>query len=113
MIKYFFVSAAALVMMTGLASAQTTSSETTTSTVSPAAEGSFRTTKSQMSIDGYGTQTDKSQTYTSGATGTNASSTTRVTAPDGSQSSTQRDEKSVSPSGDTTIMHSTTTSTKP
>jgi len=114
MFKTVCAGAVALAMMTGVALAQGMSSDTTTSTsstgtmVAPAV-GSYTSTKSQKSIDANGVQTDKSQTYTSGANGSKASTTTRTTEPDGSQTSTQRDERSVSPAGDTTTNRTTTT----
>jgi hypothetical protein len=116
MMKTLSVSAAALAMMTGVAFAQGMSSDTTTSsqtsqtttTVAPGV-GTYSSSKSQKSIDSNGVETDKSQSYTSGAGGSKASTTTRTIEPDGSQTRVQHDERTVSPAGDTTTNRSTTT----
>ena len=120
MMKTLCSGAAALAMMTGVALAQGVSSDTTTSTQStttttviPAAPATstYNSSKWQKSTDSNGVQTDKSQSYSSGANGSKATSTIRTTEPDGSQTSTQRDERTISPSGDTTTNKSTTTTT--
>jgi len=118
MMKSLLAGAAASAMMTGVALAQNMSSDTTISTqttttqVIPAPE-SFSSSRSQKSIDSYGTETETSQTYSNGANGSRATSDTQTIAPDGSQTSTLHDERSVSPGGDTTTRHTTTTTTAP
>src|SRR4051794_16882914 len=110
MTKYLLASAMALAMTAGTTFAQSTTSETTTSTQSTTVPvpGAYSSSKSQKTLDSSGTETDKSQTYSSGSNGTKATSTTRTTGPDGSQSDTSHVEQTVSPPGDTTTTRTTT-----
>jgi hypothetical protein len=107
--KFWLLSAAALVMVTGAALAQSTLSDTTTTTHTASPDATFKSSKTEKSIDKNGVEVEKSQAYTSGAGGTSASSNSRVTAPDGSQVNTSHDERTTSPSGDTTTTSHTTT----
>jgi hypothetical protein len=114
MMKYWFAGVATFALMTGAALAQSSSSDTTTSTQSTTvpAVGSYSSTKSQKTIDSNGTETDKSRSYTSGADGTKASSSSLTTTPDGSKLSTSHEERTAGPPTDiTTTNRSTTTTT--
>ena len=116
--KYLLVGAAAFALMAGSAFAQdstATDTTSTTSTVAPPA-GSYSSSRTQKSTDMYGAQTDKSQTYSSGANGTNASSSSETTAPDGSTISASHETRTatpvyVAPSGDTTTTTRSSTTT--
>jgi hypothetical protein len=115
MTRSWLAGVSAFAMMTGIAFAQgtsdtTISTQTTTSTPAPAV-GSFSSSKSQKTIDSTGTEIDKSQSYTSGSKGTDASSSTQTTAPDGSVLSASHLEHTASPGGDTTTTSHTTTTT--
>jgi hypothetical protein len=114
MTKYWLASTAALAMMSGVALAQTapfdsstTTQSTTTTTVAPLIPGTFSSSKTQQTIDGNGTETDKTQTFKSGSGGTDATSSMQTKAPDGSSVSTFHEE-GKSPAGDSS---STTTTT--
>ena len=74
MTKFWLAGVTAFALMTSAALAQSTSSDTTTSTMFTVAPivGTYSSSKSQKTIDGNGTETDKSQTYTSGSGGTDA-----------------------------------------
>ena len=111
MTKSLILGVAAFAMMTGVAFAQSTLSDTTITTHSTTApaDGSYKSNKTQKTIDSNGTEVVKSQTYTSGSTGTNASSTTQTTAPDGTTLNTSQDDRTVSPGGGTTTTSHTTT----
>ena len=99
MTKFWLIGLTAFAMMTGAALAQNLPSNTTTSTtiVAPPV-GTFSSTKSRT-IDSNGTQTDKSQTYTSGNGGTSSSTSTQTTTP------------YVAPYADTTTTTRSTTTT--
>jgi hypothetical protein len=72
MTRHWLASGAAFAMMTGVAFAQSSSSDTTTTPVPVV--GSFSTSKTQKIIDSNGTETSKSQSYSRGSDETNASS---------------------------------------
>ncbi len=119
--KYFLVGVTAFALTTGAALAQTTSETVTTTTIpaaptvvmpSPAAPGTYSTTKSQQTIDSTGTKVEKSQSYTTGVNGTAAATTVQTVAPDGTQRSTSHEEQTVSPRGETTTSRSVTTTTE-
>jgi hypothetical protein len=122
MTKYFIAGVSAFAMMTGVALAQGVSSDTTTTTTqtttSPSAPpaGSFSATKTQKTIDSTGTETDKTQTYSNGANGSNSKSSSVTTAPDGTLLNMHREERTVSPVGESTTTNymnkTTTTETK-
>jgi hypothetical protein len=114
MTRYWLAGAAALALMTGAVFAQGMSSDTKTSTTTTSsstapAAGSYSSTQTQRSIDSNGDATDKSQTYQSGASGSNASSSSRTTSPDGTQQNTYHEERSSSPSGGSTITKKSST----
>ena len=117
MTKSWLVGLTAFAMMSGVALAQsstsdvTTSTQTTTTTPVPLI-GSYSTTKTQKTIDSDGNQTDKSHTYTSGSNGTTSSTTKKTMTEDGSQTSTSHEEQTANPRGDTTSNYSTTTKTR-
>ena len=117
MIRNWLAGAAAFAMMTGVAFAQssstdsTTSSQSTTTSSSPAPAGSYSASKTQTTIDDNGTVTDRSQTLKNGIGGSEASSSLRTKTPDGSQASTRDEERTISPSGDTTTTAKTTSTT--
>lgn len=117
MTRHWLAGAAAFAMMTGVALAQSTSSDTTTSSQStttansPPVTGSYSASKTQKTIDANGAETDKSQTYKNGISGSSATSSTRTKAPDGSNESTYHEERTNSPAADTTTTSKTTTST--
>jgi hypothetical protein len=115
MTKYWLASAAVVAMMTGtaLAQSQSLSSETTVSTQTttvpaPPVVDSIHTTRTQNSIDSNGVETDKSQTYTSGSMGTDATASTTTMGPDGRPLITSKQERTVSPNGDSTATSQTT-----
>jgi hypothetical protein len=116
MMKYWLVGVSAFTMMTGVALAQgtlsdtTSSTQSTTTTIAPQV-GAYSATKSQKTIDSNGTETDRNQSYSSSAGGSRASSSSRTTGPNGSQTNMQRDERTVSPYGDSTTTNSTSTTT--
>jgi cytoskeletal protein RodZ len=115
MTKIFLSGVAALTMMSGFAFAQSTSTDTTISTQSTTMApvvNSYSSNKSQKTIESNGTETEKSQSYTSGASGTTSSSSTQTTAPDGSNLSSSHRERTVTPLGDTTTINRTTTTTE-
>ena len=81
MIKYWLAGTAVFALIAGAAEAQTVPSETKSSTLAPStppsAMDSVHTTKTEKTIDSHGNETDKRQTYTSGATGTASTATSR------------------------------------
>jgi hypothetical protein len=136
MTRYLLAGAAALALTTsaafapifaqGLYSGTTTSQTTTTTTTPPQvlavpvtpqvvptpiapAPGSYNASKTERTIEGNGAVVDHTQSYQSGAGGTAAKTTTHVTAPDGSQSSSWREEWTGAPSTTTTTKQTTTT----
>ena len=122
MTKYLLAGAAALVLTTGVVFAQglnsgATTSQTTTTTTLPApvlavpAPGGYNTTKTERTIEGNGTVVDHTQSYQSGLGGSAAKTTTHVTAPDGSQSNSWREEWTATPQTRTTTTRQTTTTT--
>ncbi|MEJ0068857.1 MAG: hypothetical protein WDO24_09165 [Pseudomonadota bacterium] len=94
MTKSWAIGLTAFAMMTGAALAQ--SSSTTTSTTVAPSVGVTSSTKSQ-STDSYGTQVDKSQTYSTGNGASTNSSSKTVTSP------------AIAPYSDTTTRSTTTT----
>ena len=114
MIKRFLASAAALAMMTGVACAQSTSSDSTMSTqttTSAPAVGTYNSRSTQQGTDINGNASVKSQTYHSGVNGTSATSNSRTTSPDGSLQSTTHEGQTASPDGSSAYDKSTTTTT--
>ena len=104
MTKPWLIGLTALVMMSGGAFAQnsSTSTQTTTSTAVPAV-GSHSATKSQTTIDSNGVKTDANQNYSTGASGSNASSSVRTSS---------HEERAAAPDGSTsTTSHSSTSTT--
>jgi hypothetical protein len=106
--------------MTGpaLAQSQSLSSETTVSTQTttvpaPPVVDTIRTTKTQNSVDSNGVETDKSQTFTSGSKGTDATASTQTIGPDGRPLITSRHERIVEPNGDTSTINQTTATIPP
>jgi hypothetical protein len=117
MTKHWLAGAAAFAMMTGVALAQSDSSDTRTSTQSntttnnPSAPGSYNASKVQKTTDGDGDKTVHSQTYKSNADGTSAASSTRTRTDDGSRESTSHEERTNAPVDDTTTTDKTSTTT--
>jgi hypothetical protein len=128
MTKYLLASTAALFMTTGAVFAQgvgATTSQTTTTTLpapmlavpGPLTPGPLapvpgsNTTKTEHTVEGDGTVVDHTQSYQSGLGGSAAKTTTHVTAPDGSQSNSWREEWTATPQTRTTTTRQTTTTT--
>ena len=114
MTRILLAGVAALALTTGVAFAQTTYSESTTSIQStvppapPSGEAIYKSKKS-TTIHRDGTEVEKKQTYSqSSSGGTRATSNSHVVTPNGSEVKTQ-DEKVVSPTGETTRSSTTTT----
>ena len=91
MSRYWLTSAAAFVMMSGVAMAQsgmpgsTTSTQSTTTTNTAPLSDSFSATKTKKTIESDGTEVDKSKSYKSDPSGSSTSSSMKVETPDGSQ----------------------------
>src|SRR5258708_22710404 len=114
MSRYGVTSAVAIAVMTGSAAAQivypgTTSQTTTTTTVpgyvAPAPiypapvvvapvnpPPGYAVSKTERTVQGNGTVIDQTQSYRNGPGGTSTMTTTRTVAPDGSQSTSWREE---------------------
>jgi hypothetical protein len=116
MTKHLLAGISAFAMMTGVALAQglppdtAISTQATTSTVAPVPPvvGSYSSSKTQKTIDSNGVETKKSQSYSSGANGTESSSTTRTVVPNGSQMNSYQ-VQTASPTGETVTTKRTTT----
>ena len=102
MTKYLLAGAAAFALMSGVAFAQSSTStqSTTTTNGAPVNEG-YSISKTQKTIDSNGNEINKSRAYESNAGGTNATSSTRTNAADGSQTTTSHEEQSSVPAGET------------
>jgi hypothetical protein len=116
MTRYWLAGAAAFALMTSVAFAQGMSSESSSSTQSTTTTtvptvGSYSSSETQHGTDSYGNTVDKSKTYNSGAGGTNATSASRITAPDGSVQSTSQEKQTNTPDGGSIITKKTTTTT--
>ena len=130
MTRYLLAGAVALAMTTGVVFAQglypgTTTSQTTTIVPAPAlavpvpvvpgpvlatpfvpVPGGYGTTKTERTVESNGTVIDRTQSYQSGVGGSTVRTTTRTTAPDGSQTSSWREEWTGAPGG-TTVTRQT------
>jgi hypothetical protein len=106
---YLLAGTAAFVMMTGVAFAQSTSVQSTTTVTAPAV-GTYSSSETQRSTNGDGTATDKSMSYQSGPTGSKTTSSSRTVSPDGSEQSTYK-EKHIDAMGDSSVSKDTTTTT--
>ena len=105
--------------------ARVTTSQTTTTAPAPvlsipvpvqpgpdAPAPGYNTTKTERTIEGNGTVVDRTQSYQSDLAGSAAKTTTQVIGPDGSRSSSWREEWVGTPSTSTTITRQTTTTTQ-
>lgn len=115
MTKQLLAGAAAFAMMTGVAFAQgmaseSSSSTTTTTTTAPAA-GSMSTYENRQTTDTKGVETDTSKTFERDAAGSKATSSARVTAPDGSEQSAAHETLTTTPDGGSTLSKKSTTTT--
>ncbi len=133
MTRYWLASAVALAVMTGSAAAQivypgTTSQTTTTTTVpgyvAPAPiypapvvvapvspPPGYAVSKTERIVQGNGTVIDQTQSYRNGPGGTSTMTTTRTVAPDGSQSTSWREEWTGTQPADATVTRRTVTTT--
>jgi len=112
MMRHWLAGAAAFAMMTGVAFAQDTSSESTTTrstTSTVPAMGSYTSSESHTGIDRDGNTTHKKRIYHSSASGSTVTSKTRTAMRDGSARTTYRHKETVPYSGSTVEKKSTTT----
>lgn len=117
MTKHWLAGAAAFAMMTGVAFAQSVSTESSstqskTITTAPApvpAVGTFNSYETRQNTDTNGTATDTSKTFESGPAGSKATSNSRIMSRDGSEQTTSHDTRTDVPGVGTTINKSSTT----
>jgi hypothetical protein len=106
--RYWLASAAVLALLTGGAFAQTTIETTRQTTLAPVTVlppvtltpnvDSYSQTRTQRSTDGYGNQTETTQTYSNSGIGSTSRSETQVKRLDGSTESSYREQWSSSTS---------------
>src|SRR5579862_9897791 len=115
MTKHLLAGAAAFAMMTGVAFAQSMSSDTstsiqstTTTTTAPAA-GSYNSYETHRSTDTNGDTSATSKTYQSGPAGSKATSDSQMTGPDGSQRASHEIETKSMDGGSTMSKQTSTT----
>jgi hypothetical protein len=121
--RYWLASAAVLALMTGGALAQTTIETTRHTTLAPVTVlppvtltpnvDSYSQTRTQRSIDGYGNQTETTQTYSSGGAGNTSRSETQIKRLDGTTESSYREQWSSSTSTLPPSQSSVTTTVVP
>jgi hypothetical protein len=104
--RYWFAGTAILALVASGAIAQTTIETTRQTTVAPVtvippvtvapSVNSYSQTTTERKLDGYGTQTETKQSYSSDGVGTTSRSETQVKRPDGSTESAYREQWSGS-----------------
>ena len=114
MTRHWLAGAAALAMMTGVAFAQDTSSESSTTTRSTTSMGpgvgGYNSSETRQGIDRDGNAVDTKKIIHGDADGSTATTQTRTASPDGSALTTSREKQTDTPySGSTTEKTTTTT----
>jgi len=80
--------------------------------MSPPVVNSYSASKTEKTIDSNGIETQSTQSYSAGAGGIRSSATSQTLAPDGTPISASQEEKTETPTGQsTTTTRSTTTTT--
>lgn len=120
MLRRFLAVATVFGLTTGVALAQSSSTDSTSSTqttAAPPVDGTYDSTKTQNSVDANGTETDKSQSYSGGAGGSDAKSNSQTISPDGSAVTSSQSEQRTAPppppADTTTTTTGSTTTTAP
>ena len=109
MTRYWLAGAAALALMSGVAFAQSSSTESTTTVTTPTPPVGSYSSETRHTVDENGVTTDKSMSYRAGPTGSKETSASRTVAPDGSVQSNVKVRRDDALGGSSTYERQTTT----
>jgi hypothetical protein len=113
MTRHWLAGAAAFAMMTGVAFAQDTSSESSTTTRSTTSTvpgvGSYSSSETRQGTDRDGNAVDTKTIFHGDAGGSTATTQTRTASPDGSALTTSQEKQTDTPNSGSTTEKTTTT----